>query len=350
MIIGNDFANKRMPGCTGARKAVRKVFALLTLLLFMISAAALPSAAAVYAAGTDIGAEKPIREVHKVKAGDEKYCFFVTHNVVLTPEDIVEMTDEELTADILGRSGLFMKKTNCKKPAHKIITMSKWKRSGKSLYLSDSDIADIRAAEPVDGEPVKLHMDLRISTGDEDEDEQDIVVQGDETADGEGGDPQDEDGEDGSDEDGSDEEKVSDKGYSTFKRTSPRLLFVCVATETDAAYGDDICVEDSEENPDKPGKGLPSGKGGGGKKEILPEYRTISMVDRTGAPLEETLKDGSPVTLEWIEPSVKSEDAESRYLFGFIPARIACLGLIAALIAALAAFAAVAARRRREQQ
>lgn len=67
--------------------------------------------------GTDKEQEKeePIREVHDVVVGDEMYCFFVTHNVVLTPAEVAEMTDEELTAAIFERAGLYMKKTNCKK-------------------------------------------------------------------------------------------------------------------------------------------------------------------------------------------------------------------------------------------
>ena len=53
-----------------------------------------------FAFGADTNAGTPIREVHKVTVEDNKYCFFVTRNVVLTPAEIKGMTDEELTAEI----------------------------------------------------------------------------------------------------------------------------------------------------------------------------------------------------------------------------------------------------------
>ena len=64
-------------------------------------------------------APEPVRCLHKVKVEDKSYCFFVENNVVLTPAEIAAketgepLTDEELTALILEKAGLYMKEPNC---------------------------------------------------------------------------------------------------------------------------------------------------------------------------------------------------------------------------------------------
>ena len=268
--------------------------------------------------------EEPVREVHDVGVDNELYCFFVTHNVVLTPAEVAEMTDEELTAEILDRSGLYIKKTNCKKPSHKEITVKDWAKKKKGdLQLSAEDIEGMRLAEPEDGSPVKFYMDLLIvkKTG-----ETVVNEEGEEV-----------------------EETVQ---YSTFKRTSPRLLFAVVATEEDAKYGEDICIEDKKpvqkqkkkqkqkaphiSEPEEPAE------------EMLPEYRTINMVDRSGAPIEETLEDGSPVDLEWIEPKNTVTDEETSFI-DRIPGGMISLGIMAAAAAAALA-AVIAAKRKRTEE
>ena len=125
-------------------------------------------------------------------------------------------------------------------------------------------------AEPEDGSPVKFYMDLLIvkKTGE-------TVVN----------------------EEGEEEEEIVQ--YSTFKRTSPRLLFAVVATEEDAKYGEDICIEDKkpEQRSRKPKKTEsqsscePTGRP---PEEMLPEYRTINMADRSGDPIEETSEGRKP--------------------------------------------------------
>lgn len=262
-------------------------------------------------------AEEPIREVHKVGVGSKLYCFFVTHNVVFTPAEIEGLSDEELSAEILKRSGLYMKETNCNKPSHTAVTPEAWDKDKWHLYISDTDIEELRSAEPVEGEPVKLHMDVRVK---------------DKTAD----------------------EEAEEVYYSTFKRLSPRIIFIAVATEEDAALGEDICEEEqpapAKQEKKKKTKKQPSIKDGGGgeAEEMLPEYRTISMTDRSGGPLEETLKDGTPVTLEWIEPDRHAKsDAEKTFL-DHIPGRAYGLAAGIAVVAALIAFAAVRKKRGNE--
>ena len=54
---------------------------------------------------TVFAARTPIREVHQVPAGNTMYCFFVEHNVVLTPEEVASFeSDKALTKEILQRA------------------------------------------------------------------------------------------------------------------------------------------------------------------------------------------------------------------------------------------------------
>lgn len=288
--------------------------------------------------------EEPIREVHNVGVGNELYCFFVTHNVVLTPAEVEGMTDEELTAAILERAGLYMKKANCKKAAHKEITIKTWTKKKGRLLLSNADIEGIRMAEPVDGEPVKFYMDLDMTLYSE-EKEADPEPE-EEAGDAEG--EEDPDAGEGEEE----EEVITAPRYSTFKRTSPRLLFAVVATEEDAKYGEDICIEDKKPDQKKPKTKTKTkipdvGKTEAPAEEMLPEYRTINMADRSGAPIEETLKDGDPVTLEWIEPKDIGKDEEASF-FDRIPGGAAGFTAMAAAVAAAAGAIIIAARRKRE--
>ncbi len=316
----------------------------------------LMSSGSVYAAKEakekkDVNGDKPIREVHQVKVGDTKYCFFVTHNVVLTPEDVSEMSDDELTAEILQQSGLYIRKTNCRKPSHGIITVNQFSRKDKEIFLSEDDLNEIRMAEPVDGEPVKLHMDLRIIDGTEDakkDKDKDKDKEKDKIGDNDGTDGEDSDQPDGEEEgeEEEEEEDLPDNVYSTFKRTSPRILFMAIATPTDAAYGEDICVEDKKKDNGKE-KDFPDGPDKD-EKEMLPEFRTINMTDRSGGPLEDTLKDGDPFSLEWIEPAKQQGDGQGS-LIDRIPGGMAGLAFIAVLILAAFATAVYAAIRHKRR-
>lgn len=302
------------------KNRIRTAFArLLSVFLLMMVTVMLASPGFAYAA-EETAPEEPIREVHNVGVGSDTYCFFVTHNVVLTPAEVAAMSDEELTAAILDRAGLFMKKANCKVPAHKTITVKDWKKHG-SFLLSTTDIEAMRAAQPVDGSPVKFYMDLLLSPD-----------SGDEKGDGE------------ADEEGSgsaDEEKPL---YSTYKKTSPRLLFAVVATEEDAKYGEDICIEDNNGNNQK----IPRVKTESSDEDMLPEYRTISMVDRSGAPIAETLEDGDPVTLEWIEPKDIGSGEES--FFDRFPGGIAGFASMTAAAAAAAVMIVLAVKRKNKEE
>lgn len=289
---------------------VRLAFILLTLLF----ACMIASPGTAYAA-KDTGPEEPIREVHNVGVGNEAYCFFVTHNVVLTPAEVAGMSDEELISAILDRAGLYMIKANCKAGSHKIITVQDWTKKDRVCLLSTTDIDAIRSAAPVDGAPVKFYMDLIVSDGS------------------------------GSDKDAEEGEEAEEKPlYSTYKKTSPRLLFAVVATEEDAKLGEDICVEKATRE-----KTPRIGRSDAPAEDMLPEYRTINMVDRSGAPIEETLVDGDPVTLEWIEPKDIGKE-EGRSFFDLIPGGAAGFAVIAAALAAAIAAIIIAARKKRTDE
>ena len=276
--------------------------------------------------------EKAIREVHNVKVGSKEYCFFVTHYVVITPAEIAKFgdDDEKLTDEILKRAGLYMKERNCKLAAHKAIEPAAWKKTGGEMFLGDVEIYEeatpeeggeggetpdggtlvkvptteaLRKAAPVDGEPVRLEMDLEVTTEKQKE--------------------------------GSEEKPTR---YSTYKKSSPntpKLLYIAVATEADAKLGEDICKEEAQKNnssnnsSSKKAKTVTS-KAPKEEKEILPEERTISMTDRSGGPLEPTLKDGDPVTLEWREPG---KQTDSNNEAGFFDHAWAVPALIAAALA-----------------
>ena len=292
-------------------------------------------------AAVDQAPEQPIREVHNVGVGNGAYCYFVTHNVVLTPAQVSEMTDEELTDYILEKAGLYFKKANCRALKNdKIITVKDWKKKNGAFFLSEPDIEGIRAAEPVDGSPVKFYMDLIIceDVGDQKDKESTEPAADEEGAEGEGSE------ESADAEDAEEEEKEELTLYSTFKRNEPKLLFAVVATEADAAFGEDICKDDQ---PKQTTPKIPKGGGdSGAEDEMLPEYRTINMVDRSGKPIESTLKEGEPVTLEWVEPKNNSGNEESSFM-DRVPGGIAGLAVMG-VVAAAAVIAAVAAARKKK--
>ena len=290
--------------------------------------------------------EKSIREVHKVNVAGKYYCFFVTHYVVITPAEIAKFgdDDEKLTDEILKRAGLYMKEHNCRLAVHKAIEPAAWKKTGGEMFLGDVEIYEeatpeeggeggdnpdggsgdatappetseasggtlvkastveaLRKAAPVDGEPVRLEMDLLVATKEQ-------------------------------------KDYDKDKLPSTHKENNPnapKLIYIAVATEEDSKkYGEDICKEEASKNSSsnsssKKAKAT-STKATKEEKEILPEERTISMTDRSGGPLEPTLKDGDPVTLEWKEPG-KQTDGDKKV--GFFDHAWAVPALIAAALA-----------------
>lgn len=302
----------------------------------------------VYAAGTNkesSASEEAIREVHKVKVGNKRYCFFVTHNVVMTPKEVASFgdNDQKLTDEVLKRAGLYIKEENCRLEKHKAISPQKWEKDGGTISLSpveiyeenekDGDAADpsdqgdepsaadaaggritevpaaeaLRKAAPTDGNPARFYMNLVITT---------------ETP-----------------KDGDSKEPAK---YSTFRKespNSPELIYVAVATEKDAGLGEEICEDKSSDSGSDEKKGkLKIPKDTGAEKELLPEERTISMADRSGGPLEPTLIDGNPVTLEWIESGRQTGagNGQGAALKWAIPAGIAgilTLGAAAFLIA-----------------
>ena len=295
--------------------------------------------------------EKPLREVHKVGIDKSLYCFFVQHNVVLTPEEIAEKTTyEELNEYILDKAGLYLKESNCKLEKHKAIPIGKWKKKDAVIFLSAEDLVSIRTAEPADGEPLKMYMDLLISNeagfaaemeaaeeaeaaleeAEKPEEPEEAPKDADageapdaevtdtpedavnaedteETEDTEAADDKDDTG------DAEEPEEEKPVPYSTYKLISPELIFIAVATKTDAESGEDICKDlTPSKNKDKSRRSS-APDGDSEDEEMLPEYRTIDMADRSGAPIEETLKDGDPVTLEWIEPKHNGVEGEASF-------------------------------------
>ena len=291
--------------------------------------------------------EEPIREVHKVGVGNTQYCFFVTHNVILTSAEVAGMTDEELAAYILVKSGLYMKKTNCKSRENdKIISVKNWYEKNGAFYLSESDLKGIRAAEPADGNPVKFYMDLIVcenagnkkkeETGKNEKDkesEETKAAEGSEEA-----------------EEPEEPEKSEDIPlYSTFKRNEPGLIFAVVATEKDAAIGEDICKGDQPKAADTE---IPAGipvisESVESESEMLPEYRTINMVDRSGKPVKATLEEGDPVKLEWIEQKNNKGNEDRGSFTDRVPGGITGLVIICAAASAAVIAAAVALKKKR---
>lgn len=329
MVNGKEVTYRRRMLC------VRIASMLLALIFAMMSA----SPGFVFA-DDEKDQEKPLREVHKVGIGNDLYCFFVQHNVVLTPEDIRSKTDEELTAYIFDKAGLYMKEANCRLASHKAIQAADWPEKNGILFLRTADIESIRAAEPEDGAPVKMYMDLMISrdTGETKE-----ISETTETGDA---------GE-------TTEEK--EEPYSTYKRISPELIFIAVATEADAASGEDICEEEKtapatpaptpapaktkKPKTKKPTVSAPEPS----EEDMLPEYRTINMTDRSGDPIEETLKDGSPVSLEWIEPKHNGYEGEVSFT-DRVPGGKAGIVVMSAAAAVAVAAAVFAVKRKNKEE
>ena len=349
MVNGKDSTYKRRSVCV-------RIASLLLALMFAVM---FVSPQFVFAED-EKSQDKPLREVHKVGLENGVYCFFVTHNVVLTPGDISSKTDEELSSYILDKAGLYMKEANCRLAKHKAIQAKDWPEKNGILFISAPDINTIREIEPADGAPVKMYMDLMISKDSakdngKTEETADTSQSGDAAESGESGDSGD------SGEPAADEVQP----YSTYKKISPALIFVAIATEADAASGEDICEEEpTEESTQDPVQPVQPAKPAEVKKpkikkpasvpaspseeEMLPELRTINMTDRSGPPIEETLKDGSPVSLEWIEPKQNGYEGEASFT-DRIPGGIAGLAVMAA-VAAAAVIAVVFAVKRREKE
>ena len=133
-----------------------------------------------------------------------------------------------------------------------------------------------------------------------------------------------------------DEQPEEREIYTTYKLTCPELLFVVIVRDEDAGVTEDECdpvepalPEEPEipEMPEIPDISVPT--------EMLPEYRKIDMVDKSGAPLTPVLEDGEPVELTWIEPNntIDPEKAKN-WIESFPGGEIGFGGLIAALAAA----------------
>ena len=367
MVNGKDIKYNRRTVCV-------RIASLLLALMFAVMFA---SPQFVFAE-EEKSQDKPLREVHKVGIQNGVYCFFVQHNVVLTPEDIRSRTDEELTAFILDKAGLYIKEANCRLAKHKAIQAKDWPEKNGVLFLSAPDINTLREIEPADGAPVKMYMDLMISKDNGKKDTKDTgkteetakpSESGESAETGETGESAEtaETGESGeSGESGDSAEPADEKDqqpYSTYKKISPELIFVAVATEADAASGEDICIEEatdeSTQETAKPTETVkpkvkkqkptaaPSAPSAS-EEEMLPELRTINMTDRSGPPIEETLKDGSPVSLEWIEPKQNGYEGEASFT-DRIPGGIAGLAVMAA-VAAAAVIAVIFEVKRKEKE
>ena len=293
--------------------------------------------------------DEPIREAHKVGVGKTLYCFFVTQNVVLTPAQVAGMTDEELTAYILGKAGLYMKKANCQSSKNdNIISVKSWYKRNGAFYLSEPDIKNIRAAAPADGNPSKFYMDLLIceNVGDKKKEE---------AGKNEKDKDKDKEKEESKPAEASEEPEEPEKTediplYSTFKRNEPALLFVVVATDADAAIGEDFCK--GEQQPKSENIKIPTeipsvSESVDSESEMLPEYRTINMVDRSGKPVKATLEEGDPVKLEWIEQKNNKGNEDRGSFTDRVPGGITGLVIICAAASAAVIAAAVALKKKR---
>ena len=327
-------------------------------------------------------ATSSIREVHNIKVNNKKYCFFSENNVILTPEEIAAMTDEILVATVIVRSGLYMRKSNCTKESNSNISPAEWVKKGGTFWLDKEDIKSIRDAHPQAGKPVKLYMDLEISTEHESKeavekrkkDAEEAAKEAGEkktetdpdatdtngadsaagdTTDGSAADPSQDPAQDPAQDstDSNNDTALTDEDYSTprlkffstYKKTGEPLFFVVVATAADAKELPGYCV------PGKQSYKEPKNEGGASEpEEILPEYRTINMTDRSGAPVPAVLLDGDPVTLTWEEPNTGILDVDEKSsLIDSIPGGYASLAASLAIL--LAGIIAILKRRNSEE-
>ncbi len=139
--------------------------------------------------------------------------------------------------------------------------------------------------------------------------------------------------------------------YSTYKLTSPELLFIVIASDEDAKVPEDECEEkpaapempEIPELPEIPEINIPDVP-----EDMLPEYRKIEMKDKSGGPLPATLEDGEPVELEWIEPQ-KGIDAETaKSWIEKYPGGLAGIGGTLAALGAGIGVAAYLVKKRRD--
>ncbi len=159
-----------------------------------------------------------------------------------------------------------------------------------------------------------------------------------------GEDPAPEPGDDPAPDPGDDPEQPEEREiYTTYKLTSPELLFVVIVADEDAGAAEDECepvepaLPEEPEVPEMPEIVIPDISE---PTEILPEYRKIDMVDKSGAPLTPLLEEGEPVELTWIEPknTIDPEKAKN-WIESFPGGEIGFGGLMAAITAAcIAAF------------
>ena len=148
-------------------------------------------------------------------------------------------------------------------------------------------------------------------------------------------DPSDDPAPDPSD-DPEDEQPEEREIYTTYKLTSPELLFVVIVRDEDAGVTEDECDPVEPALPEEPEiPEMPEIPDIAEPTEMLPEYRKIDMVDKSGAPLTPVLEDGEPVELTWIEPknTIDPEKAKN-WIESFPGGEIGFGGLIAALAAA----------------
>ena len=157
---------------------------MLALVLFAAAMIFATSASDTYAAD-----DTSIREAHNIDVNGKRYCFFITNNVVLTPKDlstwkediqkkvekerkeeiekkveeehpeftpekveeevnkiINEIVDKEfkekLANEILTRSCLYMKQTNCKIATHNKIDLKTWNEKICKLALIEEQLND----------------------------------------------------------------------------------------------------------------------------------------------------------------------------------------------------------------
>ncbi len=311
----------------------------------------------------------PIRSAHKVKAGDKSFCFFVANNVVLTQSELDSLDDDALVSEIMKRTGLFIKEASCNDPEHMLISVDEWIAAGNTLRISEDDILSLRQAAPSEGKSAKFHMDIQFTLRHEEKEkpaEEQEESEGSEVdpevdpADGQEGDvsgnateivaedapespedlPEDDPAVDPADDregdiSGNPEEMEI---YTTYKLTSPELLFIVIVADGDAAATEDICdtiepaLPEEPEIPELPEIEIPDIEE---PTEMLPEYRKIDMVDKSGVPLTPVLEDGEPVELIWIEPNNTIDPEKAKNWIESFPGGGIGLG---GAIAALAAF------------
>ena len=83
---------------------------------------------------------------------------------------------------------------------------------------------------------------------------------------------------------------------------------------------------------------------------MLPEFREIKMVDKSGKPVPKVLEDGDPVDLTWIEPKDIDIDTAKSWIEKYPGGLAGIGGTLAALGAGIGVVAYIVNKRKEDDE